>query len=53
MKFVQNDSIKLKIKVMSVKSVFYLTKGNLEVRLDKNHYDIHATCIAQLPNITL
>ena len=32
---------------------FYLTKGNLEVHLDKNHYDIHATCIARLPNITL
>ena len=26
-------------------------KGNLEVHLDKNPYDIHAT--AQLPNITL
>ena len=51
--FVQNVSIRLKIKVMSGKSVFFLTKGNLEVHLDKNHYDIHATCIAQLPNITL
>ena len=30
---------------------FYLMKGNLEVHLDKNHYDIHA--LAQLPNITL
>ena len=30
---------------------FYLMKGNLEVHLDKKHYDIHA--IAQLPNITL
>ena len=32
---------------------FYLTKGNLEGHLNKNHHDIHATCIAQLPNITL
>ena len=24
---------------------FYLTKGNLEVHLDKTHYDIHATCV--------
>ena len=30
---------------------FYLMKGNLEVHLDKKHYDIHAT--AQLLNITL
>ena len=30
---------------------FYLMKGNLEVHLDKKHYDIHA--IAQLLNITL
>ena len=30
---------------------FYLMNGNLEVHLDKNLYDIHAT--AQLPNITL
>ena len=35
------------------KECFYLMKANLEVHLDKNHYDIHATCIAQLPNITL
>ena len=30
---------------------FYLMKGNLEVHLDENLYDIHAT--AQLLNITL
>ena len=30
---------------------FYLMKGNLEVHLDKKHYDIYA--ITQLRNITL
>ena len=24
---------------------FYLMKGNLEVHFDKDHYDIHATCV--------
>ena len=50
-KFVQNVSIRLKIKVMSGKEGFYLMKGNLDVHLDKNLHDIHAT--AQLLNITL
>ena len=50
MNFVQNVC-EVKNQSNVWQECFYLMKGNLEVHLDKKHYDIHA--IAQLPNITL